>query len=128
MIVSSARACERRSRRSAFGLSLRPKIDSGNRLRRAMQSSLGWITYLDVRHGAYRGVGLARPPIPPPAELEKRWPHGKPHNCRIDENGHRKREAEDLDQYEIAKRKCGENGNHYRRRAADEAAGARQAF
>src|SRR5712692_7536493 len=115
MIVSSARACERPSRRSALGLSLRPKIDSGNRLRRAMQSSLGWIMYFDVRHGAYQVVGLARPPIPPPAELEQRWPHGKPHNCGVDENGHRQREAEDLDQNEIAQGKCGENGDHDRR-------------
>src|SRR5258706_13837207 len=57
MIVSSARAWDRRSLRSAFGFSLRPKIDSGNRLRRAMCPSVGWIC-IDVRHGAYQWIVL----------------------------------------------------------------------
>src|SRR4029079_15632049 len=61
MIVSSARACDSLSRRSALGLSLRPKIDSGNRLRRAILPSVGGLP-MQFRHGAYHRVGLANPP------------------------------------------------------------------
>src|SRR3954451_20995205 len=125
MIVSSARACDSRSRRSALGFSLRPKIDSGNRLRRGIEPSIG-IVYLDVRQGAYQRIGLAGPPIPPSTQLDQRWPHGEAHNCRVDQYGHGKCEPEDLYQHEIAERERGEHDDHDGSRAGDESAGARQ--
>lgn len=60
---------------------------------------------------------IARPPISAPSETD---------HCRIKCNS--ERETEHLGRHELPKGKCGEDGDHDRRRAVEDAAGPWQSF
>src|SRR5688572_29379608 len=76
----------------------------------------------------YHAIGLARPPIPSSAELEKRRPDRNPHNARIYQHGDDQREAKNLDQDEVAKHEGSKNCDHDRGGTRNHSTGSRESF